>query len=429
MRKFINLFLLIFTSIIGWLIIAPIAILTPKNSKWIAVIGRQDGKFLDNAKYFFLHAGQIAPDLRIVFITERDDVFKYLKNSSREAIYYPSINSIYFLMRCSVVVVDEAAWFRKFRFFLLLRAKTIQIWHGIPFKWIELGLWIHENGKMAWASHPIVVFFRLLIYRITGRRSKYSAVVGTSIFYHHEVFSRFFLSENYPIIGYPRNDFSLSLHGENKKLAWINIDKTIKNKLPEWIASREKLVLITPTFRDSGSKPMRIDDEIRNKLNTFAELNKVKFIFKFHPSEKNLNFICGDNLYECNRDSDIYPLFPYAAALVTDYSSISMDFLLVDKPLLFLIPDGDDYVEKDRQLQFDPRTMMPGPVVPDWASLLQALLTEWADDTHADERAELRRKAFDDLPQGEAVPKLIALMRKEGWISSDKELSCEATAN
>lgn len=94
-----------------------------------------------------------------------------------------------------------------------------------------------------------------------------------------------------------------------------------------------------------------------------------------------------------------------------------MDFLLIDRPLLFLIPENDDYAHNDRQLQFDPRTMMPGPIVSDWPSLLAALLAEWTHDSFANERAMLRRKAFDDLPQSEAVPKLIAIMRKQGWVS------------
>jgi hypothetical protein len=46
------------------------------------------------------------------------------------------------------------------------------------------------------------------------------------------------------------------------------------------------------------------------------------------------------------------------------------------------------------------------------------LLAQWRHDTYAAERADLRSKAFDDLPQADAVPKLIALMRHKGWVRS-----------
>lgn len=200
------------------------------------------------------------------------------------------------------------------------------------------------------------------------------------------------------------------------RLAWSNVDAQVLNSITTWRKQNKKLVIVAPTFRDSGSLPMHLDNNCLSSLEEFAEKNNVEFLFKFHPSEKNIDNIAGVHFHICDRDSDIYPLFPYAAALVTDYSSICMDFLWVGKPLFFLIPENDDYAEKDRQLQFDPRTMMPGPVVPDWSSLQTALLNEWSHDNYASERASLLSKAFDDLPQSEATSQLISIMREKGWV-------------
>lgn len=418
MPVFVPLLRSVFTSILGWAVLAPLAALMPKRHDWIAVIGRQNGHFLDNTKYFFLQGGEKAPDLRIVFVTEQKEVQSFLARSSREALIFPTFRAIWFLMRCSSVVVDEPAWFRQLRYFLLIRARVIQLWHGIPFKRIELDHWRHEMGRHAWASHPMSLRVRLLTYRLTGRRMRYAAVVATSRFYRDEVFMPAFMAKHFPITGYPRNDFALSLQGENRDLAWSNVDTSIKSRLDEWQRYGRKLVMVTPTFRDSGSIPIQLDDATLRSIDAFAEVHGVEFLFKFHPSERNTDHVSGRHFHVCVRNSDIYPVLPHTAALVTDYSSISMDYLLVDKPLLFLIPIDDGYARNDRGLQFDPRTMMPGPVVPDWESLLTALLTEWANDTHADERAILRSKAFDDLPQAEAVPKLLALMREQGWIST-----------
>jgi CDP-glycerol glycerophosphotransferase (TagB/SpsB family) len=121
-------------------------------------------------------------------------------------------------------------------------------------------------------------------------------------------------------------------------------------------------------------------------------------------------------LHTCSPDSDIYPLLAHADALVTDYSSIYMDYLLLDRPVLFLIPDGDSYMRNDRQVQFDLTEMMPGPIAASWPELLESLEAQWAQDSHAEERRVLCNKAFDGLSQNDATSSLIEFMRKQDWL-------------
>lgn len=211
----LSLIVILLQSIIGWLVIAPIALIIPKRKDWIGVFGRQDGYFLDNAKYFFLQAHDVYPDSRIAFITERKDVLELFSGSNREALLYPKIKTVFFLLRCGTLIVDEASWYKKLRFFLLIRARIVQLWHGIPFKWIELGLWQRQTGGFAWASRPLVLQARLLFYKITGRKMRYAAVTATSTFYRDASFSPYFKADIFPVIGYPRNDFAQSLKGEN----------------------------------------------------------------------------------------------------------------------------------------------------------------------------------------------------------------------
>lgn len=405
------------SSVFGWVFVAPLACIVPKRRDWIAVVGRNEGEFLDNAKYFYLQARQLEPDLRLVFISMRPDNQLPPSCSQHGAMPYPALRSIWYLLRCNVLVTDESAWFRHARFFLLARARVVQLWHGIPFKRIELDRWRHEAGANAWASRPLVLRLRLLGYRVTGRWTRYAAVSCPSHFYRDEVFRRALRARHFPVIGYPRNDFALSLRDENRKLAWSNVDETIQTRLPDWRQRDRRIVLVAPTFRDSGTAPMRLDPDAVQAIDVFAEEHRAEFVFKFHPAERNANHVGGRHFHVCARDSDIYPLLPHAAAMVTDYSSISMDFLLVDRPLLFLIPDDDDYATNDRQLQFDPRAMALGPVVCNWAALLASLKEQWARDSYSGSRAAACRKAFDGIPQAEAVPRLIAFMRSRGWVS------------
>src|SRR5690554_2843985 len=168
---------------LGWILIIPLAVLIPKRRDWVGVFGRQDGRFLDNAKYFFLQSFDFSHKIRVVFISEREDVCSNIKSFDREALRYPSIESVWFLLRCGSFVVDEASWYKRLRFYLLYRAKVVQLWHGVPFKSIELGLWKNQLGGLRWISSSWALSVRLVAYKIIGRRMRYAIFATTSEFY------------------------------------------------------------------------------------------------------------------------------------------------------------------------------------------------------------------------------------------------------
>jgi CDP-glycerol glycerophosphotransferase (TagB/SpsB family) len=405
---------------LGWLLLAPIALLVPKRRNWIAVIGRQHGRFLDNAKYFFLDASCHCSDMRVVFISEDMDTVDAIANHGLRALHYPSPGSVWYLLRCGCVVVDSTDWIRHLRRFLLIRARVIQIWHGVAFKRIELDKWRHETGRYRWLSGTAMRRFRLFLYRFSGRVVRYAAVCSTSVFYRDAVFVPAFLAYHFPITGYPRNGFACELHGKALDLAWHNADAQVRSRIMEWSDAGKRLILIVPTMRDSLKAPMELDAATMQRLDMFAALHGFEFLFKFHPSERNTQDIMGEHLHVCAPNSDVYPLLPHCDALVTDYSSIYMDFLLLDRPVLFLITDGDSYLHEDREVQFDPASMMPGAKLASWEELLDALINRAPSEADGAERARLRKMAFDNLEQSGSTMRLLDFMWKQGWLPGDK---------
>ncbi|MGN6190607.1 MAG: CDP-glycerol glycerophosphotransferase family protein, partial [Rhodanobacteraceae bacterium] len=266
-------------SLLGWLLIAPFAALVPKRRDWIAVIGRQHGKFLDNAKYFHLQAGSQATGLRVVFISERADVVAPVRASGLQALRYPGLAAAWYLARCGCAVADSTDWGRRLRRFLLIRARTVQLWHGVGFKRIELDKWRNETGRYRWFARPRVFALRMVFYRFTGRATRYDAVCATSAFYRDQVFAPAFLARSVPVTGYPRNDFARSLQGAARALAWHNVDREVASKIPGWLDERRRLVLIAPTMRDSSASPVRLDADITEQLDAFATTHGVEFLF------------------------------------------------------------------------------------------------------------------------------------------------------
>ena len=59
------------------------------------------------------------------------------------------------------------------------------------------------------------------------------------------------------------------------------------------------------------------------------------------------------------------PLLSSVDVLITDYSGVFVEFLVTDKPMIFLPYDKDEY-EADRGFWFDYNQVIPGPQVYDF---------------------------------------------------------------
>lgn len=401
----------------GWLFIWPVARLMPRRRDRIVVIGRDEGKFVDNAKYFFLQASVDEHAIpRLVFLTEREDVRDMLQARSFAAIVHPSATSIGLLLTAGIAVVDSTEWYLRWRRFLLGGARVVQLWHGVGYKRIEIDKWSNEAASRGWMSKPPVAALRWLRRRLTGRLVTYAAVNTTSAFYRDRVFQPAFKSRHFTVVGYPRNTFG-RLGTHVLRGSDLNVDAALLERLPSWRREGRRIVLVAPTYRDSRATALGLDAEEIAKLDAAAAAQRIELVFKFHPLERGAEAIRGEHLHLCAPESDLYPLMPHSDALVTDYSSIYMDYLLLDKPVLFLVPDLDEYVRLDRQLQFDFDAMTPGTKVRTWPELLARLEEEWRNDVFASARATLAQTAFDGLPQDEAVPRLLDFMREQGWLA------------
>ena len=123
-----------------------------------------------------------------------------------------------------------------------------------------------------------------------------------------------------------------------------------------------KIILWAPTFRKS--KMLGYDDIDSDEIiplvksadfpvvNDFLKGIGCKLVVKLHPSQDldrynlvNLDhFILLSQQDFANRGMDLYRFMSQCDALVTDYSSIFVDYLLLDRPIGFTIDDEDEYL-------------------------------------------------------------------------------------
>ena len=153
------------------------------------------------------------------------------------------------------------------------------------------------------------------------------------------------------------------LLGKNDSLA---LRREFDAAHPECIG--KELVLYAPTFRDSAEKDAalaeKIDVEAFNR-----EFPQKRLLIKLHPQIHSANVPDGaTNVTDC----DIGKLTLICESVITDYSSVCMDFALLSKPCIFYAFDLDEY-EHERSFYFDYESGVPGVVVKDNAALLEAI--------------------------------------------------------
>ncbi len=235
------------------------------------------------------------------------------------------------------------------------------------------------------------------------KKVKYDLMISTSDFVTEYSFSRLFDYKNIINSGYPRNDVLANGVLDDRELVMAH------KGIYHFVKSCDKKVVIyMPTWRPYFhiKNPIDLDD-----LNDFAKKNDFLFIIKSHPFTRNDNFYDStfdeikykfsenyqENVLFYPATDDIYPLLSLSDLLITDYSSIYFDYLLINKPILFFIYDKDVYLEENGDFMLDFDEYTPGKKIVSYTELRSSIVFNLKDDEFRNERENIKRKFFSFL--------------------------------
>lgn len=253
----------------------------------------------------------------------------------------------------------------------------VNLWHGCPFK----------SGKG----------------KSTATSNKEEMVPSTSDFWK-EFMALFLLCDINKVqsLGFPRNDY------------FFNSDM---NLLQQWMHEKswtryKKIIFWMPTFRKSNNVTISenyFEAEtglpIVNTIEDMLCLNSVLksmdslMVFKVHHLQAECNaFNKKYSNIQILKDEDIlkkslqlYQIISLSDALITDYSSISNDYLLLDRPIIFTLDDYEEYKRSRGFTMDDPIQYFPGHHVYNKAELFSALqMVLSGKDLYKKERNKVR---------------------------------------
>lgn len=177
------------------------------------------------------------------------------------------------------------------------------------------------------------------------------------------------------------------------------------NSYLKTIIGHNKLIVFMPTFRkskelgrlDSKTDFPLLDSQNIKKLDNLLDDKNIKLIIKPHPYQEEIplfsissrNIIILKNSDLTEYDLTLYQMLGHTDALLTDYSSVYFDYLLLDKPIGFVIEDIAEYRNNRGFTVENPMKIMPGKKIQDFDDLVN-FIDEIANDK--DDYREERNK-------------------------------------
>lgn len=177
-----------------------------------------------------------------------------------------------------------------------------------------------------------------------------------------------------------------------------------------------KYIFWLPTYRFSDSVykkpvdgflnletglPLFTSKDKLNEVNEQLKEQNVILILKLHPFQDSRvidlkaysNIVLLDNGLLVEMDIQINQLLGFADALISDYSSTAVDYLVLNKPMAFIVDDLDDYENRRGFIFEDIENWLPGSLISSVTEITEFVSeTSHGIDTSYDKRQRILQK-------------------------------------
>lgn len=371
-----------------------------KRNKRIWVFGSWGGlTFSDNTKYLFLYMAKNQKEIDIFWITRNKEIYEELLRLKLPVLYLYSLKGILKCLSAGVQltthgIYDIAPTFTK-------GAVHFSLFHAsFPLKKMEF-----DAFDQTW----IKIFTQIIRKPFVFEKADYS--ISSSEKTQAVIKSALGISaEKVHVLGYPRSDYI-----DPKNHLSTDLSK-IKNICD--LTEYDNFIYFVPTFRNNPDFDFFNYQFDQEALIDFLEETNSIIIFRFHPFEyqkimRYQNIRHRRIIFESHGLDDPYPLLYRSSILVTDFSSIFADYLLLNRPIIFANFDYDGYLTKERQLYWDYENVTPGVKVENWPKLLMELkkVIVTKEDRYEKKRKNMKKFIYKPL-EGYASDRVFQKVKK-----------------
>lgn len=374
-------------------LVYPFSFLFPRNKKKWA-FGSFRGAFNDNAKYLFIHCSNSCHEIDSVWLSKSKTTVRLVRSEGLKAYFIGSPQGMWYAL------TSKYWFFNSYTSDIMYAfsggAVCVNLWHGVGLKRTEFNI---NSGKLAerYQKHR---FKEVFYHPESFRRPNW--LLSSTPFQTKMFASAFRIPErNCLEYGYPRN--VILTCPEEERMDFVRkYEPASTMSLIERISGGHysKVFVYMPTWRDSQREVFtqsfdlpRLDAMLKS-VNSLLLLKPHANVL-INPAEfaelKNIKLVDGK--------VDIYPVLPYTDVLITDYSSVLYDYILMPgKDVILYLYDYADYV-KNRDLYYPFDENVVGRKVYDFEELYRCLENdEYA--INSEERNRIIEKFWGDTANG-----------------------------
>ena len=338
----------------------------PKDKR-VVIFGSYGGQFAGgNSKPVFEYLRNNEPELRCYFLLrEKVDKPGYLH-------FKPfSLRTLHILLRAKTLVLTHTLW--DLVYFRPSRRKFIfRLWHG------------HSGPKAdGYVSKRFTRENLIDIERNASRITKFLATSRINLYFW--AYALLLHPRQLMPLGFPRNDILLREDRDTKLLG------SLIGELPD----DAKVVLYAPTYRTYGeTRFFPFDDFVEDKLRDWLDKHNVVLLLRYHmvdraPIEESDRI----RAFNFNLCPEVNEVLPEVDVLVTDYSSIASDYMLLDRPIIYVAYDKDLFEKYEGFCFGNYEFWTPGPKV----LTLHEFLNELELAIAGQDRFQERRRTVNQL--------------------------------
>lgn len=307
----------------------------------IIVIGGWFGeRFADNSRYLYLYLNKHRKEYnlkRVIWVTRNKAIYDELKSAGFEVVMANSIRSVYYHLKAMYHVIDQSLF--DINPYFSFSAVKLNLWHGFPLK--KIGRFAYGETRRSGIKEKIKKVRAILRILNPGGWND-SKLLATSKF-SAEILGYAFdkKMEDIIIANYPRNDnllFNLGFYIPRR-------EKEILKIIENYESREYTIVIYLPTFRDKKDTIFLGESNtiVLKRFVDFLKEHKILLVTKFHFANdtiinKSKSFVElneANNILNLENNVDVYNILKEADVLITDYSSVYFDFLLLNKPIIF----------------------------------------------------------------------------------------------
>ncbi len=366
--------------------------------------GFRHANYMDNCMYFYEYIVQNHPEIKAVWLTTSKDIYAQLKTDGKPVMRLDTKEGRELFAKAEVAVTDH---------FVMSdfsptygfndKTKVVQLWHGVGFKSMgdANGVRNTDQRGVQYSNDILATEKDGLLTRLV-KRIKYFFLAP-----FRERFEQYFL---FVCPGQERIDMIANVWHvapENCFMAGHPRD------LPVYSAVQQESpvkVMYAPTYRFNFQRETAMVQEFLDaapQVQALMEEINGEFYLRMHPHTwRNYRSKIIKTLEKYDRiflhdQKDVYTEIGTFSIVISDYSSIALDFALLDRPVIFHGADYDWFVENEAGFNLDFPAVIPGPMTANWEETLKCV-REYNADPKKDAalREEKLRYFFDKSVNG-----------------------------